>query len=312
MKQIFTGAKFDFMRHRKLGLIFSGVLILISCLSFAVRGLNLGVDFTGGTVIEVGYAQAVELSDVRRALANTGFGSAVVQHFGTARDVLVRLPSMEGKTSAQTSSEVLTALNAGGQGEVQMRRVEFVGPQVGSELAEQGGLALLGCLAAILIYVSLRFEKRLALGAVLALVHDVTITLGVFSLLQVEFDLTVLAALLAVIGYSLNDTIVVFDRLRENFRKMRKASPAEMINAAINQTLGRTINTSGTTLFVVVALFVLGGEALHGFSIALLVGIGFGTYSSVYVASVFALMLGLSKVDLMPVEKEGAALDNRP
>ena len=298
---------FDFMGKRKLALILSLVLMLISIASLATRGLNLGIDFTGGTLIEVGYDSTVDLGEVRETLADAGYGDAIAQHFGTSKDVLIRVPPIDGKSNADLSSDVLNALHAGpNSDEVEMRRVEFVGPQVGDELTEDGGLAMIYALFGILIYITLRFEKRFAVGSVAALVHDVVITLGIFSILQLEFDLTTLAAILAVIGYSLNDTIVVFDRIRENFRKMRKGTPVEVSNRSINQMLSRTLVTSLTTLFVLMALFVLGGEIIHSFATALIIGIIVGTYSSVYVASATALALGISKQDLMPVKKEGA------
>ena len=298
---------FDFMGKRKLALILSLVLMLISIASLATRGLNLGIDFTGGTLIEVGYDSTVDLGEVRETLADAGYGDAIAQHFGTSKDVLIRVPPIDGKSNVDLSSDVLNALHAGpNSDEVEMRRVEFVGPQVGDELTEDGGLAMIYALFGILIYITLRFEKRFAVGSVAALVHDVVITLGIFSILQLEFDLTTLAAILAVIGYSLNDTIVVFDRIRENFRKMRKGTPVEVSNRSINQMLSRTLVTSLTTLFVLMALFVLGGEIIHSFATALIIGIIVGTYSSVYVASATALALGISKQDLMPVKKEGA------
>ena len=296
----------DFMGKRKLAIAFSVILLLISIASLAVKGLNFGIDFTGGTLIEVTYPEPVDLADVRSQLSDHGFEGAVVQHFGTARDVLIRLAPTE-ESSAQLSNRVLDAL--GQERKIEVKRVEFVGPQVGDELAEDGGLAMLTALAGILIYVYFRFEIRFSLGSVMALVHDVLITLGFFSITQLEFDLTVLAAVLAVIGYSLNDTIVVYDRIRENFRKIRKGTPEEVINRSVTQTLSRTVMTSLTTLLVLIALFVFGGETIHAFSEALIVGIVVGTYSSIYVASSLALMLGVSKEDLMPVEKEGADMD---
>ncbi len=297
----------DFLAARKVAMVISLVLILISIGSLAVRGLNFGIDFTGGTLIEVGYPQSVDLVEVRKTLAAEGFDDAIVQHFGTSREVLVRVPPREGVNSAELSTQILRALQQQpGVGEIKMRRVEFVGPQVGEELTNDGGLAMLYALIGILIYVALRFEYRFAVGSVAALIHDVIITLGVFSLLQLNFDLTVLAAILAIIGYSLNDTIVVFDRIRENFIKLRTGTPLEVMNISINQTLARTLMTSFTTLLVVVALFLFGGELIHGFATALLIGIIVGTYSSIYVASSAALALGVSKTDLMPVEKEGA------
>ena len=300
----------DFMRMRKPAMIASLVLLLIALGSIMTRGLNLGIDFTGGTLIEVGYEQPADLAQVREALKKGGFHDAVVQHFGTSRDVLVRLPPQGDLSSAKLSSTLLDLLSQASHQKVEMRRVEFVGPQIGDELIEKGGLAMLAALGCILIYVWIRFEKRFALGAIAALVHDVIFTIGFFSLFQLEFDLTVLAAVLAVIGYSLNDTIVVFDRVRENFRRMRKGTPTDVFNASINQTLSRTLVTSLTTLLVLLALFALGGELIHGFATALIVGIVVGTYSSIYIASAAALMLGVSKQDLMPPEKEGA--DSEP
>jgi len=306
--RIFNKApSFDFMGKRKLALVLSLVLVFISIGSLATRGLNFGIDFTGGTLIEVGYNSTVDLGEVRETLTGAGYGDAIAQHFGTSKDVLIRVPPVDGKSNVDLSSDVLNALHAGpNSDEVEMRRVEFVGPQVGDELTEDGGLAMIYALFGILIYVTLRFEKRFAVGSVAALVHDVIITLGLFSILQLEFDLTTLAAILAVIGYSLNDTIVVFDRIRENFRKMRKGTPVDIANSSINQMLSRTLVTSLTTLFVLMALFVLGGEIIHSFATALIIGIVVGTYSSVYVASATALALGISKQDLMPVKKEGA------
>ncbi len=302
----------DFIGKRKLAFILSVTLVVISLGSFAVRGLNFGLDFTGGTLIEVGYPKSVDLTEVRGALAKAGFNDAVVQHFGTSSDVLIRIAPREDFSSAQIGDKVIQVLRTASGEDIQMRRQEFVGPQVGNELKEEGGIAMLIALACILVYVALRFEYRLALGAVIALAHDTIMTVGAFSLFQWNFDLTVLAAVLAVIGYSLNDTIVVFDRIRENFRKMRKGTPQEIMNASINQTLSRTLMTSGTTLLVLIALFVWGGEMIHGFAIALILGIVTGTYSSIYVASALALALGLNKADLMPVKKEGAEIDSRP
>lgn len=305
-------SEIDFMGKRKLATTLSVILVLIAIGSVLVRGLSLGIDFTGGTLVEVGYQDAVELAKVREALGEGGFGDALVQHFGTSRDVLVRLPPSAEEDSAKLSDRAFSALQQAGAGEATLRRVEFVGPQVGDELTEDGGLAMLYALIGILVYVALRFEYRFAVGSVIALVHDVLITLGIFSIFQIEFDLTVLAAVLAVIGYSLNDTIVVFDRIRENFRKMRKGSAVEIVNSSLNQTLSRTLMTSLTTLLVLAALYVFGGEIIHSFAFALIIGILVGTYSSIYVASTAALMLGISKADLMPVVKEGAEVDAEP
>jgi preprotein translocase subunit SecF len=302
----------NFLGARKFAVAFSIALILVSLGSLIVRGLNFGIDFTGGTLIEVSYPRSVNLDPIRQSLEKAGYDNAQVQHFGRANDVLVRLPPLEEESKAEISNRILELLNSAGVGEGEMRQVQFVGPQVGEELREDGGLAVLFALIAILIYVSFRFEYRFSLGAVAALVHDVIITLGVFSLLQVPFDLTVLAAILAVIGYSLNDTIVVFDRIRENFRKIRKGTPVTIMNTSINQTLSRTLMTSFTTLLVLLALFFLGGEVIHSFALALIVGIVVGTYSSIYIASTTALALGVSRSDLLPPEKEGAKADNRP
>ena len=304
--QIFKKAPpFDFMGKRKFAIVFSLLLMAVSIGSLAVRGLNFGLDFTGGTLIEVGYAQPVDLQQVRGALDKAGFGDAVVQHFGTAKDVLVRLAPRAGKESESLGDQILLTLNSASDSEVKLRRQEFVGPQVGDELRDDGGLAMIIALAFILIYVMARFEYRFAVGAIAALVHDVLIVLGLFALFQWDFDLTVLAAVLAVIGYSLNDTIVVFDRIRENFRKMRKEQPVGVINTSLNQTLSRTLMTSVTTLMVVLAMFFLGGELIHSFSLALIIGILIGTYSSIYVASTSALALKVTSASLMPVKKEG-------
>lgn len=311
--QLFKKATtFDFMSKRKMAVTFSALLILISIGSLATRGLNFGLDFTGGTLIELGYSHPADLTVVRSTLESSGFPEAVAQHFGTSKDILVRIAPQEGKSNADISSTVMSALRAVEESEITMRRVEFVGPQVGDELANDGGLAMIYALITILIYVGFRFEYRFAIGSVAALVHDVIITLGAFSLFQLDFDLTVLAAILAVIGYSLNDTIVVFDRIRENFRKMRKGTSVDIVNASLNQTLSRTMMTSFTTLLVLVALFVVGGELIHGFATALIIGVVVGTYSSIYVASASALSLGISKEDLMPVEKEGDDLEHIP
>lgn len=298
----------SFMSLRVPAMIFSGLLVLASLFTLATNSLNWGLDFTGGTLIEVGYDGDANIPQIRSELAAAGFDDAVVQNFGSSSEVLIRLAPREGVKAAQLSEDIKNALNLELSN---MRRVEFVGPSVGEELTEQGGLAMLVALLCILVYVALRFEWRFALGSVVALSHDVIITLGLFSLLQLEFDLTVLAAILAVIGYSLNDTIVVSDRIRENFRKIRKGESEEIINISLTQTLNRTIITSLTTIFVLLALFFVGGALIHGFATALLFGVFVGTYSSIYVASLVALLLGISKEDLMPteVEKEGEDLD---
>jgi len=304
--------QFDFMGVRRIAVGVSLTLMALSVVVLATRGLALGLDFTGGTLIEVKYPQAPPLADVRGALVQSGFDSAVVQTFGTAEDVLIRVPPLVETSSSELSSGVLEALHSTTEGEIKIMRVEFVGPKVGSELANQGGLAVLFALMGIFLYVAVRFEWKFSVGAVSALAHDVTITMGLISLLQIEFDLTVLAAILAVIGYSLNDTIVVYDRVRENFKSLRKVTAKEVMNRSVNQTLSRTIITSSTTLMVLLALFFLGGEVIHAFAFTLTAGIVVGTYSSIFVASVAALALGLSKKDLMAVQKEGARLNTGP
>ena len=294
--------KINFMAFRKPAMVLSILMILVSIACLATLKLNVGIDFTGGSVIEVGYQQAVELEPIRDALNDNGYDDAVVQHFGSASEVLIRLVPKANQNEAETSSAVIKLLRSMSDGTVQERRVEYVGPQVGEELTEDGGLAVLYALIAILIYVSVRFEYRFSLGAVAALIHDVLITLGIFSLLRLDFDLSVLAAILAVIGYSLNDTIVVFDRVRENFRKIRNRTPVEVVNISINQTISRTLMTSFTTLLVLLSLFFIGGEAIHAFSLALIIGVLVGTYSSIYVATTTTLALGISRADLLEPE----------
>ena len=300
---------FDFMAKRKIALAFSLALIIASIASLATKGLNFGLDFTGGTLIEVGYQQSADLNKIRDRLTTAGFGDAVVQNFGSSKDVLVRLAPREATSSQSLGDKILSALRED-DANVEMRRQEFVGPQVGDELRDDGGLAMVIALGFILVYVMARFEYRFALGSIAALIHDVVITIGIFSFFQFDFDLTVLAAVLAVIGYSLNDTIVVFDRIRENFRIMRKQKPVAIINGSLNQTLSRTMMTSITTLIVVLAMFFLGGELIHGFSIALIIGILVGTYSSIYVASSMVITLKITAESMMPVKKEGADQDD--
>lgn len=306
----------DFMRLGNAAVVFSALLILASIASLVFRGLNFGLDFTGGTLIEVSYPSAPRIADVRENLANSGHADAVVQTFGSANDIVVRIPPRGEETSdAELSTEVLRALQNGVEGEVEMRRVEFVGPQVGDDLTEQGILAVVYSLIGIFIYVMFRFQWRFSVGSVAALIHDVIISMGLISLFQIEFDLTVVAALLAVIGYSLNDTIVLFDRIRENFPRMRKSLPKEVINTSINQVLARTLMMSITTLLVLIALFIFGGAIIHAFAYTLIVGVVVGTYSSIYIASTSLLYLGVSKYDLLQVEKEGAGageVDARP
>lgn len=297
-----------FMQYSKPAMWFSVLLIVGSLLTLSINWLNWGLDFTGGTLIEVGFEQPANLSDVRTTLATANFPDAIVQHFGSSHEVMVRLAPREGIKGEIIGNQVLNALQAGSFGEVDMRRIEFVGPNVGGELAENGGLAIILALVCILFYVSARFEWRLAMGSVLALAHDIIVTLGVFSLFQIEFDLTVLAALLAVVGYSLNDTIVVFDRIRENFRLLASATPGDIVDQSLTQTLSRTLITSGTTIFVLASLYIVGGALIHGFATALLVGVVVGTYSSIYVASALAIKLGISREHMIAeiVEKEGA------
>jgi preprotein translocase subunit SecF len=298
----------NFMSYRKIAMVLSIILMLASIASLTINKLNFGLDFTGGTLIEVGFEEAADLAGIREVMDKNGFEEAVVQLYGSSRDVVIRLAQREELKAEMLGNQVLSILQQGTGQNIDMRRIEFVGSSVGDELTEQGGLAMLTALICILVYVAFRFEWRFALGSVFALFHDVLLTLGLFSVLQLEFDLTVLAAILAVIGYSLNDTIVVSDRIRENFRKIREGGPAEIINISLTQTLSRTFITSITTLLVLFALFFQGGALIHGFASALLMGVFVGTYSSVYVASSIALSLGISKEDLIPevVEKEGA------
>jgi len=303
----------NFIGNRNIALIFSAVLSIIAIGSLAVRGLEMGIDFTGGTLIEVGYQQPADLTELRNTLNTEGFSDATVQNFGTTKDVLIRLKPHEGISSADLSAKVLNAINKTTKEPAIVHRVEFVGPQVGDDLAEDGFLALLYSTIGILIYVAWRFEWKFSVGAVIATFHDVIITLGLFSVLGLEFDLTVLAAILALIGYSLNDTIVIYDRIREDFRQLRNKSTEEIMNSAINVTLSRTIITSLTVFLALVSLFFLGGQVIHNFSIALLFGVVFGTYSSIFIASPVVLLLGLNAEDLMVTVKDGAELmDDRP
>ncbi|ORU93146.1 MAG: preprotein translocase subunit SecF [Cycloclasticus sp. symbiont of Poecilosclerida sp. N] len=304
--------KIDFLSKRAIAAVLSALLLVIAIGSLATQGLKKGIDFTGGTLVELSFPEPVELKSLRAALTSANFEGTVVQHFGSSKEVLIRLLPDDSLNAAALSNKVLEAVNAGFSQHGELRRAEFVGPQVGEELTEDGGLALLYALICILIYVTFRFEYRFALASVAALGHDVILTLGFFSVFQFEFDLTVLAALLAVIGYSLNDTIVVFDRVRENFRKLRKGSPTDVVNISLNQTLNRTIITSLTTLLVLVALFFLGGEIIHDFALALIVGVVIGTYSSIYVASPITLALGITKADMIVVKVDQDELDKIP
>ena len=298
---------YNFMGLRRYAVIFSTVLLLVSAVSLFSQGLVLGLDFSGGTQIEVGYQQPVDVAQLRDRLDVAGFKSPVVVHFGSETDVLIR---MQGEPDQSLAERVYGILQSGNE-QIELRRVDYVGPQIGEELRDKGGLGMLIALAVVMLYVAIRFQFKFSVGAVLALVHDVIITLGVFSLTRLEFDLTALAAVLAVVGYSLNDTIVVSDRIRENFRKIRKAPPVEVINESLSQTLWRTINTSLTTLLVLLALFFFGGELIHNFAIALMIGVGVGTYSSVYVAATVMLAMNVDREDLLEPE-EGELVDDLP
>ena len=298
---------YNFMGLRRYALVFSALLLVASVASLSTQGLVLGLDFSGGTQIEVGYDEPVEVADIRVKLEGAGFESPVVVHFGSETDILIRMQGEPDQSLAQRVYQVLRGDNE----QIELRRVDYVGPQIGEELRDQGGLGMLVALVLVMLYVAVRFQFKFSVGAVMALVHDVIITLGVFSLLRLEFDLTVLAAVLAVVGYSLNDTIVVSDRIRENFRKIRKASPVEVINESLSQTLWRTINTSLTTMLVLLALFFFGGELIHNFAIALMIGVGIGTYSSIYVAATVMLAMNVDREDLLEPE-EGELVDDLP
>lgn len=295
-----------FMRGRFVAAAISGVLLLATIISLGTQQLNWGLDFTGGTLIELNYEQSADLGGIRDELANSGFDGAMVVSFGTDRDVLVRLPISYSDAEGARMVDVLRQATAQ---DITLQRMEFVGPQVGDELREQGGLAMLLALALVLLYVGFRFQVKFAMGAVIALAHDVLVILGFFSITRLEFDLSVLAAILAVIGYSLNDTIVVSDRIRENLRKIRKMEPMGVIDVSLNETLGRTLVTSLTTLLVLTSLAILGGDMIFGFAIALLVGVTIGTYSSIYVASTSLLALGVTKEDVAIPVKEGEDQD---
>ena len=304
----------DFMGKRKICIAISSVLLIISIASLAMNGLKLGLDFTGGTLVEVHYSEAPVLEEVRQTLISGGFPSAIVQNYGSNTELLIRLQIDNSALGESGNTEsigenVANTLQGASQAIVKLIRIELIGAQVSEELANDGGLGLLMALAVVFIYVALRFQMKFSLGAVAALAHDVIIVLGFFSLLQLEFDLTVLAAVLAVIGYSLNDTIVVADRIRENFRIIREEASERIINISLTQTLGRTLMTSITTILVLLALFIFGGELIHNFSTALLVGVGVGTYSSIYVAATVLLMTNISQEDLIIPEKEGADIE---
>lgn len=298
---------FDFMSKRRIALGLSLVLLSVSVGSFFVQGMNLGLDFTGGSLVEIGFESEIETELVRDHLVDAGFENGTVQYFGSNRDLLIRVPPTIGQEGAQLSDQIYSSISERFPG-ASLRQASFVGPAVGDELAEDGGLALLAALIVVMIYILFRFTKLFSIGAVTALAHDVVIVLGVFSFFQWTFDLTVLAALLAVIGYSLNDTIVVSDRIRENFRRLAKRSALDTVNKSLNQTLGRTLVTSLTTLFVLVSLLIFGGEVIRGFASALTIGVVIGTYSSIYVAASVLLRLGIKREDLLVPETEEVVL----
>lgn len=302
----------NFLGNRKYTLGISCALIVISLISLITKGLPLGIDFTGGTLIEVGYQEAADLPTLRKSLEEAGIGGATVQNFGSTKEVLIRLKPQKDVSGKELSDKVLSTINKDSKSSATLRRVEFVGPQVGDDLTEDGFLALLWSMIGIFIYVTARFEWKFSVGSVAALFHDVIITLGMFSVFGLEFDLTVLAAILALIGYSINDTIVVFDRIREDFRNFRKVETQEIMNIAINETLSRTIITSLTVVLVLISLVFLGGEVIHNFAVALLFGVVIGTYSSICIASPIALMLGVGPEDLLVPVKEGGHLDGMP
>ena len=302
---------FDFMGARRVAAAVSGVLLVMSALAIALVGLNRGLDFTGGALVEVGFAEAADLAAVREALGAAGFENAVTQNFGAETEVLIRVPPQAGQDQSTVGDEIMAALAAAYPG-VALRRSEVVGPTVGEELTEQGGIAMLVALGAVMIYIMFRFTGKFAVGAVAALAHDVVVTLGAFAVFRWTFNLAELAAVLAVIGYSLNDTIVVSDRIRENFRIVRRGKPVEIVNRSLNETLGRTLVTSLTTLLVLVALLLAGGEQIRGFATALSIGVIVGTYSSIYVSASMLLALGVTKEDLVLPEKEAAEETPRP
>lgn len=299
----------NFMGRRKLAAIFSLIILLASISSLAIKGLNYGLDFTGGTLVEVGYSEPEPLSNIRATIEAAGYKNAIVVHFGAETDILIRLPH---GYNDKLGAELVAVLQQDFAGSIDLRRIEFVGPQVGDELKEQGGLALLMALGLVMLYVAMRFQFKFSVGAVAGLIHDVVIMLGIFSLFEFDFDLTVMAAVLAVIGYSLNDTIVVSDRIRENFRKIRKSDPVTVINISLTETLGRTLVTSLTTLLVLFALFIFGGELIHGFAMALIIGVVVGTYSSIYVSANVLLLMNIDKEDLVLPIKEGVEVDDLP
>ena len=295
----------DFMGLRKWTAILSIVLFSCAMVSLVVRGLNWGLDFTGGTQVQISYSTPANLIQVREQLNQAGFHEAVVQSYGTSKQALISIAPRANEAQQEIKTELVSALPG-----ASIDRMEYVGPQVGKEMETKGFLAILVALLGTMIYIAVRFEYRFAVGSAVALVHDPVLILGLFSFFHWEFNLNVLAAVLAVIGYSLNDTIVIFDRIRENFRKLRKGTPVEVVNLSINQTLSRTVMTSATTLVIVMALFIYGGSMIHGFALALMIGIVVGTYSSIYVAGALAVALGLNREDLMPTIRE--TIDDKP
>ena len=299
---------YDFMRWDNVAFTISALLLIASVAIIGVKGFNWGLDFTGGTVLEVNFSPPADLDKIRDTVAQAGFKDPLIQNFGSSRDIMVRLPPAEGTAGQELGKTVINVINKNIDESAVVKRIEFVGPSVGAELAQTGAMALIAALICILIYVAMRFEWRLALGAVIALAHDVIITLGVLSLFHIEIDLTIVASLMSVIGYSLNDSIVVSDRIRENFRKIRRGTSYEIMNVSLTQTLSRTIMTSATTLLVVLMLYIFGGAMLKGFSLVMLIGVSIGTISSIYVASALALKLGMKREHLIvqKVEKEGA------
>ena len=300
--------KIDFLAWRKIAIIFSSIFLVLSLGSLLVKELNYGLDFTGGTLVELSYPEEANITNIRETLVNGGFNGAQVANFGSSREVLIKLP---GTVSDSLGSEIVSLLSADNSDQaIDLRRIEYVGPQIGSELRDDGGTAMLIALAFMMLYIAFRFQSMVAGAAVVALVHDVIIVVGIFSLIQIEFDLTVLAALLAVIGYSLNDTIVVSDRIRENLRSAELDSTEEIINLSLNQTLGRTLITSLTTLLVLFSLYFLGGELIKNFALALIFGVVIGTYSSIYIAANALVIMGLNKDHLRVEEPENA--DDNP
>ena len=310
-----SGFNFNFMGYRKLAGGVSIFLVAASMASLAINQVEWGLDFTGGSLVEVSYEQPVDPEVIRGQLTEAGYEGHVVQYFGSGRDILVRIPPQKNLNAGENAGlgdRLITSLAEASENQVTLRRSEFVGPAVGEELTNRGGIGLMTALGVVLLYVAFRFQLKFAVGAVVALFHDVMITLGIFSVARWNFDLTVLAALLAVIGYSLNDTIVVSDRIRENFRRIRRGKPVDVINVSLNQTLGRTLVTSATTLLVLFTLLLMGGELIRGFAIGLIIGVLVGTYSSVYVASNMLLLMNISQADLAVPEKEGAGKPDGP